>query len=82
MNPRQIPLLRMNKSLYAMGKQIQRRSPNLYGEEKYVIMMGPLHIEMAGLKVIGDLLDGNGWSNAIVQADVATEGNADSFIHA
>ena len=43
------------------------------------MMFGALHIEMAALKVIGNLLDSSGWAGALVQADVATPGTADSF---
>jgi hypothetical protein len=82
LNLGQKPVLTMDQPLYALGKQIQWKFPNVYGEDKYVIMLGPLHIEMAGLKMIGDLLDGNGWTSAIAQAEIATKGTADSFIHA
>lgn len=82
LNPGQKPVLTMDQPLYALGKQIQWKFPDVYGEDKYVMMLGPLHIEMAGLKMIGDLLDGTGWTNAIAQAEVATKGTADSFIHA
>ena len=66
----------MDQPLYAIGKQIQWRSPQLYGEDKYVMMLGPLHIEMAALKVIGDLIEGSGWANAIAQANVANQGTS------
>ena len=46
--------------MYALLTQIQWKFPDVYGEDKYVMMLGPLHIEMAGLKMIGDLLDGTG----------------------
>ncbi len=42
-------------------------------------MFGGLHIEMAALKILGDLLEGNGWTGALVQAGVATPGTADSL---
>ena len=41
-------------------------------------MLGGLHIEMAALKTIGDWLQGSGWAQAPVQADIATVG-ADSL---
>ena len=50
--------------------------------DKYVVMMGPLHIEMAGLKMLGDLLVGSGSCEALAQANVAGEGSADSFLRA
>ena len=44
-----------------------------------MVMFGGLHIEMAALKAIGNLLDGSGWGSALVQAGVATPETADSF---
>ena len=32
-----------------------------HGEEKYVVLMGGLHIEKALLNVLGNWLDGSGW---------------------
>ena len=45
-------------------------------------MLGGLHIEMAAFKLLGDWLDGSGWTSALVAAEVATGGVADSFIKA
>ncbi len=42
-------------------------------------MFGGLHIEMASLKT---LLEGSGWTGALVQASVAAPGTADSFLKA
>lgn len=46
------------------------------------MMFGGLHIKMTSLKVLGDLLEGSGWTGALVQAGVATSGTADSFLKA
>ena len=78
LNPGQVPVLTMDQPLYSIGKQIQWNSPDLFGEDKYVVMMRPLHIEMAGLKMLGDLLEGSGWCEALAQANVAGDGSADS----
>ena len=53
-NPNQIPVLTVDQPLYAIAKRIQWKWPEKYGERRYVVMMGGLHIEMALLKVIGD----------------------------
>ena len=42
-------------------------------------MLGGLHIEMATLKLLGDWL---GWTNALVQAGIASSGTANSFVNA
>ena len=56
--------------------------PEEYGEESFVIMLGGRHIKMALLKVLGDLLDGCGWTSALVQAEIATAGTSNSFLKA
>ncbi|KAK3753824.1 hypothetical protein QZH41_005372 [Actinostola sp. cb2023] len=45
-------------------------------------MFGGLHIEMAFLKAIGGWLEDSGWVAAIVDANVASSGTAESFIKA
>ena len=41
-----------------------------------------LHIEMTALKTLGDWLQGSGWTQALVQAEITTAGTADSFLRA
>ncbi|KAG0723068.1 hypothetical protein GWK47_043326 [Chionoecetes opilio] len=82
LNPGQIPVLTCDQPLYILAKQIQWSWPTSYGEDRFVVMFGGLHIEMASLKVLGDLLEGSGWTGALVQAGVATSGTADSFLKA
>ena len=41
--------------------------------------LGGLHIEMAALKSIDTLLQSSGWTSAIVEADIASSGTAESF---
>ncbi|XP_014671080.1 PREDICTED: uncharacterized protein LOC106811872 [Priapulus caudatus] len=43
------------------------------------MMMGGLHIEMALLKVLGDWLDGSGWTSVMSTANVTTDGRADAL---
>lgn len=56
--------------------------PETHGEDHYIVMFGGLHIEMASLKVLGNLLEDSGWTSALVQAGVATAGTADLFLKA
>ena len=69
LNPGQTPVLTMDQPLYALAKQLQWRFPNLFGEDKYVIILGGLHTEMAALRTIG-----SGWTDALTQADIASAG--------
>ena len=78
-NPGQIPVLTVDQPLYAIAKNIQWKWPDEYGERQYVVLMGGLHIEMAMLKVIGDWLDGSGWTYVMTSANVTTEGHVHSW---
>ena len=79
LNPQQIPVITADMPLYAICKQIQWQWPQTHGEEKYVVMLEGLHIEMNILKLLGDWLNGSGWKTALVQAGVTTSGRADAI---
>lgn len=53
LNPGQVPVRALDQPLYAVAKQIQWTLKHKYGEDKFVIMFGGLHVEMAFLKLIG-----------------------------
>ena len=80
LNQGQVPVLTLHQPLYAIAKQIQWNWPSGYGEDKFVILLGGLNLEMASLPTIGDLLDGSGWTHALAQANIATPGTAESFL--
>ena len=61
LNPGQVPVLTVDQPLFGIAKIIQWNWPESYGEDKFVILLGGLHIEMATLATLGDLLDGSGW---------------------
>ena len=52
------------------------------GENKFVIMLGGLHVEMACMKTMGDWLEGSGWTALLTEANIASFGTADSFLKA
>ncbi len=56
--------------------------PESHGEDKIIVMMGDLHTEKAHWNSIGDLLASFAWTEALIEASVATSGNADSFLKA
>ena len=80
LNPGQVPVITCNQPFYTFAKQIQWSWPTFHEENHVVVMFGGLHIEMAALKMLGDLLEGNGWTEALVQANDASPGTADSFL--
>ena len=82
LNPGQIPVIALDAPLYALAKQVQWTWPQTHGEDKFVIMCGGLHVEMAMWRTFGDYLEGSGWTAALTQAGVASSGTSDSFLHA
>ena len=71
-----------DQPLFAIVKQIQWISPNSYGEDAFVIMLGGLHIQVTAWKALGKWLESSEWTAAFVQADITTPGKADSFLKA
>ena len=80
LNPGQIPIVTMDQPLYSIAKQIQWSWPDEFGEKKFVVVLGALHIEMNLINLLGDLLDGSGWTRLISLAEVTTSGRADSVL--
>ena len=79
-NPDQCPVITADQPVYALGKQIQWMYPKLYGEDKLVMMMGALHIEMAFLNAIGDWMEGSGWVEVVSKAEINSPGRAEAFL--
>ena len=79
LNRDQLQVISFDQPLYALTKLVQRNWKENYGERSFVIMMGPLHIEMAALKTIGDWFKDLRWSSGLYEADIPSPGAADSF---
>ena len=77
LNPTQIPVIVADQPLYAIAKQIQWCYPETHGENRIVVMMGGLHIEMNLLKLLGDWLPESWWTTALLRPELTTSGRAD-----
>jgi len=82
LNPSQIPVIAVDQPLYALIKQIQWHFPSCFGEDKFVILLGGLHTEIAALRMLRHWLNGSGWIQCLVQAGIAKPGVAESFLTA
>lgn len=80
LNPGQIPVTVFDQPLLAIAKYVQWKWPVTHGESVHVVMLGGLHIEMALWSTLGDILEASGWTTALIEAEVATSGTADSFL--
>ena len=82
LNPDQIPVICGDQPLFALMKQIQWQFPETFGEDKIVITLGGLHLEMALWTAMGKMLSNSGWNTLLAEADVTTAGIAESLLHA
>ena len=71
-NPGQTPVGGCDLPLYIICKQIQWKWKTELGEDKFVLMLGPLHIEFVIENMLGKLLDGSGFAEIIEKAGVLT----------
>ena len=79
LNPGQIPVQGMDQPIYAIGRQIQWKWKEDLGEDKYVLMLGALHIEFVIEAVEGKLTDGSRFSYIISEAGVLTSGRSEAI---
>ena len=70
LNPGQIRVITVDQPAYALRKQVQQKYPEEL--ESVISMMGPLHIEMLLLSMIGDWLAASGWCEMFEIAEIST----------
>ena len=80
LNRGQLPVIAFDQPLYALAKLVQWNCKENYDKKCFVIMMGPLYIEMADLKTIGDWLKYSGWSSALSESDIASSEAEEFFL--
>jgi len=81
LNPCQTPVVTFDQLLFALVKQIPWKWPHEYGEEKFVVLFGGLHIEMAALKTLG-CREADGCKHWFRHRLHASVGTAESFLQA
>ena len=77
-NPGQMSVVTGDQPVYALGKQLQWKFPEEFGDT--IWMLGPLHIEQMFLKLIGEWLEKSGWVEVYDYALINPNGKADSFL--
>ena len=80
LNPCQIPVVALDQPLYAIIKKVQLTWPNEFGEDHFVVILGRLHIEIAFMSMIGDVLEGSGWVDALIKSGLGSPGVVESFL--
>ena len=80
LHPGQIPVITRDQPLYSIAKQIQWTWPHTFLEDKFVVVIEGLHIEMNVMKLLGDILTGSGWTAILVQSEVTKSGQAEAIL--
>ena len=80
LNPGQIPVAALDQPLYDIAKNVQWKWPNEFGEDHFVVVLGGLYIDMAFMSMIGDVLEGNGWVDALIKSGLDSAGVVESFL--
>jgi hypothetical protein len=79
LNPSQPAVVTADQPVYALAKQTQWLYPEKFSS--VMVMLGPLHIEMAYMKAIGNWLDESGWTDVFTKAQISTPGRIESFLN-
>ncbi|KAJ8894213.1 hypothetical protein PR048_006823 [Dryococelus australis] len=93
LNPNQTPVLIGDQPLFVLMNRIQYSLLEEHGEDKFVVMIGGLHIKPAALRMAGHWLEGSGGRGKLKAWDawtafpettdafaVISEGNLDSVM--
>jgi hypothetical protein len=74
----------VDQPLYDLAKKKMLWTfPDMFGADKFVVILGGLHLEMVLWSTMGDLLRGSGWLEALKEAGVVkTEAAAKAFLTA
>ncbi|CAG9768418.1 unnamed protein product [Ceutorhynchus assimilis] len=80
LNRDQITVMCVDQQLYCICKHIQWQYPSEFGEELFVVMLGPLHIEKSFLAILGQYLENSGWNAVTGNSGVITSESAEGLL--
>ena len=60
LNPEQTPIDVCDQPVYTLSKEIQFRFSDQFGQGKYFVLFGALHIEKSLLVIYADIIKGSG----------------------
>ena len=79
-NKFQIPIDVSDQPVFALSKELQLRLPLLFGHDKYICLLGDLHIEQSLLVMHGKLIRGSGLDTIMQHSDLSTIGGATALV--
>ena len=81
-NKHQIPVDVSDQPDFALSKQLQLRLPMEFGYDKYICLLGDLHIEQSLLVMHGEIIKGSGLDTMMQHANLSTIGTAAAIVDA
>ena len=80
LHPEQALVIFADRPMYSLAKKLQWNFPATHGEDKYVVFLGGMHVELTLDKCLGNWLEGSGWTTAVTNSGIASGGTANSFL--
>ena len=75
-NESQIPVDASDQPVYGLFKEVQLRYPSIFGHDKYISLLGDLHMEHSILLIHGQLIKGSGLDSILLHSKLSTEGTS------
>ena len=69
-----------DQPMYSLAKRLQWNFPATHGEDRCVVFLGGIHVELTVEKCLGNWIEGSGWTTAVTNSGIASGGTADSFL--
>ena len=83
LNTGQTPVMAVDQPLYAIAKRLQWQFPqSSIAEDKFLVMLGAMHVEKVLWTCAGDWLESSGWTTIIINAGITSSGSAQSMLKA
>ena len=76
LNSSQTPVDTCDQPVYALTKTIQWMFPETFGSDKYLSILGGLHIEQSALVMHGELIKGSGLEKVLAANDLSIVGTS------
>jgi len=76
LNSKQVPIDTSDQPVFALSKEVQLRYPSTFGHDKYICLLGDLHLEHSLLLMHGSLIKGSGLDSILHFSKLSTEGTS------
>ena len=79
-HPEQAPVIVADQPMYSLAKKLQWSFPATHREDRSLVFLWGVHVELTVYKCLGNWIEGSGWTTAVTNSCIASGGTADSFL--